>query len=410
MLLVCWRSPSFIGFGPRSCEKTSLRAARQLGCALFFLLLLLVFSPGNEISRVFFASFLPWLYLILFASDRFLPRLVGRFTFRRESEQRLLLIGPRMEALAAKSWLEQRQYLGFRILGSVTEEDLKRENNAATLLVHRGDRERTPASPGIIQKRIGSSEVDGPQNRYADLCAEEGIRLLVLADLGDLLRRWLAVFEDHGLVLMDLREEPLEDPLNRLLKRGLDIVVSLPIVLFLLPLVITVARIFQRLQSPGPVCFVQSREGLHDRSFLMYKLRTMHVGDPANDTLPSSKRDPRLYPFGRFLRARSLDEMPQFWNVLRGEMSVVGPRPHLPSYNERYRRVSSRFHVRSLVKPGITGLAQVRGFRGNAETEDQVVGRMESDIEYLENWSFSLDCLLILRTALQMVFPPRTAV
>ncbi len=112
---------------------------------------------------------------------------------------------------------------------------------------------------------------------------------------------------------------------------------------------------------------------------------------------------------GSFLRRSSLDEMMQFVNVLRGDMSIVGPRPHLSSFNQEYRLVFQRAYVRSFVKPGITGLAQVRGYRGTAETPKEVVGRMESDIEYLERWSFWLDCWLILRTALLVVIPPKTA-
>jgi putative colanic acid biosynthesis UDP-glucose lipid carrier transferase len=136
----------------------------------------------------------------------------------------------------------------------------------------------------------------------------------------------------------------------------------------------------------------------------------MHVGDPTNEKLPTSQNDPRLYPFGSFMRKTSLDEFPQFWNVLRGEMSVVGPRPHLASYAKEYRRVHFRAYVRNFVKPGITGLAQLSEVRGNVETSDQVVRRIESDIEYLENWSIWRDCWLILRTGLQIFVPPESAV
>jgi putative colanic acid biosysnthesis UDP-glucose lipid carrier transferase len=167
--------------------------------------------------------------------------------------------------------------------------------------------------------------------------------------------------------------------------------------------------ICQRLHSPGPLLHRQIREGFHKKPFQILKYRTMHVGDPTNDRLPSSKDDPRLFPGSGFLRKTSLDEMPQFWNVLLGDMSVVGPRPHLMSYNQQYQRVFCKAYVRTFVKPGITGLAQARGFRGDAKTSEEVVHRMKSDIEYLENWSFWLDCALILRTALHVVLPPKTA-
>ena len=166
----------------------------------------------------------------------------------------------------------------------------------------------------------------------------------------------------------------------------------------------------RRFQSPGPVLFLQDREGLHNRPFKILKLRTMHVTDPGNDKLPASTDDPRLYPVGSFLRRTSLDEMPQFWNVLRGDMSVVGPRPHLLSYNRQYQKIYFRTYVRSFVKPGVTGLAQVQGLRGTAETPEDVTRRMQADIIYLETWSFWKDLWLVLRTVLLVIVPPRPAV
>jgi lipopolysaccharide/colanic/teichoic acid biosynthesis glycosyltransferase len=242
------------------------------------------------------------------------------------------------------------------------------------------------------------------------MCEERGSRLLVVADLDRIFGHPVTVFEDQGLFFLGLREEPLENPVNRFLKRCFDIAVSLPVVIFILPPLFLFTWICQRIQSPGTLFFVQPREGFQSQPFPMLKLRTMHIGDPANNALPCSEQDPRLFPVGRFLRKTSLDEMPQFWNVLRGDMSVVGPRPHLQFYNQQYQRVYFPAYVRSLVKPGVTGLAQARGFRGAANTPEEVVRRMESDIEYLENWSFWLDCWLVLRTAVQIIVPPEGAV
>jgi lipopolysaccharide/colanic/teichoic acid biosynthesis glycosyltransferase len=134
----------------------------------------------------------------------------------------------------------------------------------------------------------------------------------------------------------------------------------------------------------------------------------MHVANP-DVTKQASKGDSRIYPGGQWLRKLSLDELPQFLNVLRGEMSVVGPRPHLMQHDDIFARVLVNYPVRRNVKPGITGLAQVRGFRGETRTNEDVVKRVESDIYYLENWSLFLDVWIILRTAWQVIFPPRTA-
>jgi lipopolysaccharide/colanic/teichoic acid biosynthesis glycosyltransferase len=134
----------------------------------------------------------------------------------------------------------------------------------------------------------------------------------------------------------------------------------------------------------------------------------MHVANP-DPNRQATRGDARIYPGGQFLRKASIDELPQFINVLRGEMSVVGPRPHLLKHDEDFAHALSNYPVRRSVKPGITGLAQVRGFRGETKTRADVVKRVECDIQYIENWSFFLDCWIILRTGLQVFFPPRTA-
>ena len=123
----------------------------------------------------------------------------------------------------------------------------------------------------------------------------------------------------------------------------------------------------------------------------------------------ASDHDERVYPLGKWFRKLSIDEVPQFWNVLRGDMSIVGPRPHLIEHNNQFAQLLANYHVRAFVKPGITGLAQVRGFRGEAHNEADIQNRVACDIEYLENWNLSLECAIILRTFAQLIVPPRTA-
>ena len=273
------------------------------------------------------------------------------------------------------------------------------------------DLEKVLAGPGMMKViMVEFPRGNGTMRHYTDLCDARGVRLLVVADIDQIFGHPVALFEDHGLCLISLREEPLENPVNRLFKRCLDLAISVAVVVFILPPLILLVWILHRLHSPGPLFFLQPREGFRNKIFRILKFRTMHVGDPANDKLPSSESDPRFFRGGRFLRKTSLDEIPQFWNVLIGDMSVVGPRPHLASYNQQYRQFCFRAYVRTFVKPGITGLAQAKGLRGSADTPQDIACRMESDIEYLENWSIWLDCWLILRTAVQMIIPPKTAV
>ena len=196
--------------------------------------------------------------------------------------------------------------------------------------------------------------------------------------------------------VMTTYSSPLEEPLNKLLKRLLDIVFSilcLIITALLLPfIVLTIKR-----QSPGPVFFRQRRTGLDGHEFYCYKFRSMHVNSDA-DRLQATKDDPRKFPFGDFMRKTNIDELPQFWNVLLGDMSIVGPRPHMLAHTEQYDKLIDRYMVRHFVKPGITGWAQVTGFRGETRELWQMEGRVERDIWYIQHWSFWLDMRIIWMT------------
>jgi lipopolysaccharide/colanic/teichoic acid biosynthesis glycosyltransferase len=244
--------------------------------------------------------------------------------------------------------------------------------------------------------------------RLSQICEGSAVRLLALHDLSNYFNHATTVFEDDGVRFISLRDEPLENPLNRMLKRVLDLLVALPVVIFLLPWATIAVWLLQRLQSPGPVFFKQIRIGLMGHPFRMYKFRTMHpsVGDEARQ---ASRDDPRIFPAGNWLRKLSIDELPQFLNVLYGNMSVVGPRPHLPKHEEMFARVMKKYFIRRFVLPGLTGWAQVNGFRGEIHSESDIQRRVEADIYYLENWSLSLDCLSILKTVKQCIFPPRSA-
>jgi putative colanic acid biosynthesis UDP-glucose lipid carrier transferase len=207
---------------------------------------------------------------------------------------------------------------------------------------------------------------------------------------------------------MALREEPLENPLNRCVKRTIDLIVSGFVLAVVFPVVAIIIWITQRLQSPGPLFHKQVRAGIQNRRFTIYKFRTMRPGDE-QIAHQASGRDDRVYPLGRFFRKFSIDEIPQFWNVLRGEMSIVGPRPHLLEHNAEFAKIMAGYHVRAFVKPGITGLAQVRGFRGEARDNSDIQNRVACDLEYLENWNLSLEIGIILRTVAQLFLPPQTA-
>ena len=198
--------------------------------------------------------------------------------------------------------------------------------------------------------------------------------------------------------ILAVHPSPLKNPINRLIKQTFDFLVS-SVLLILSPLVIIPVAIGIKLSSPGPIFFVQKRTGYRGQAFNCYKFRTMRVNNDS-DTLQASKGDPRVTRFGNFLRRTSIDELPQFFNVWRGDMSIVGPRPHMVAQTEMYSELIDKYMLRHTIKPGITGWAQVRGYRGQTEELWQMEKRVEFDVWYAENWTFLLDLKIIARTVL----------
>ena len=192
-------------------------------------------------------------------------------------------------------------------------------------------------------------------------------------------------------------ENPLQNPVKRWAKRCFDIVLSL---VFLIPTAIIFPFIFIiiKIQSPGPILFKQKRTGLDGKTFNCLKFRSMHVNKDA-DKLQATENDPRKFPFGNFMRKANIDELPQFLNVLKGDMSIVGPRPHMLAHTEQYAALIDKYMVRHMVKPGVTGWAQVTGFRGETKELWQMEGRVKRDIWYMEHWSIWLDIRIIWLTA-----------
>jgi putative colanic acid biosynthesis UDP-glucose lipid carrier transferase len=201
-----------------------------------------------------------------------------------------------------------------------------------------------------------------------------------------------------GMPVVAVCETPFRGG-DGLVKRASDIVLATLIVLMISPLLVAIAA-GVKLTSPGPVIFKQRRYGLDGAEILVYKFRSMTVCEDGDSIRQAQKGDNRITPFGAFLRRTSLDELPQFINVLQGRMSVVGPRPHAVAHNEQYRKVIKGYMVRHKVRPGITGWAQVNGYRGETETIEKMQGRVEYDLDYLRNWSLRLDLYIILKTAL----------
>lgn len=200
-----------------------------------------------------------------------------------------------------------------------------------------------------------------------------------------------------GIPIISVYDSPLNSGGNALLKRLEDIIISSFIVLLISPLLLAIA-ITIKTTSKGPVIFKQRRYGVNGEEITVYKFRSMTVCDDGNKITQAKKGDARITKVGGFLRRTSLDELPQFFNVIAGSMSIVGPRPHACAHNEEYRKLIPKYMLRHLVKPGITGWAQIHGWRGETDTLDKMEKRIEFDLHYIDNWSLWLDIKIILLT------------
>jgi exopolysaccharide biosynthesis polyprenyl glycosylphosphotransferase len=395
----------------------ALKQAVYVGTAILIVLVAAVDPPGSRLLKLaLIFGFLGLLYVVFLICHLFVPRQLAEQLFSKEEyEQRTLLIGPIDKARGISKWIEETAAFGFGMKGTVTTDDdeesrilhLTRVADVAML-------ERIIRNEGIKQIILLEIPLDPEAlGLVVNVANRAAVRLLVVNNLDEIFNHDITLFNLHDKKFIGLRDEPLEDPVSRILKRAMDLAFSLPVVIFVLPPLCLVVKIFQAIQSPGPLFYRQTRAGVAKRPFRIFKFRTMRMEGEG----PSSKGakqqaiagDPRIYPMGRILRKTSIDEIPQFLNVFFGDMSVVGPRPHMIIHNRRFSEIMDLYHVRTFAKPGITGLAQMSGYRGEAKDEKDVIERAQLDIRYIENWSLPMDFWIIFRTMIQVFKPPKTA-
>src|SRR5213075_237839 len=211
----------------------------------------------------------------------------------------------------------------------------------------------------------------------------------------------------NGVPVVGICETPFTGT-NELVKRVSDVVLAAFIMVLIAPFLLAIA-LGVKLSSPGPVIFRQRRNGLDGGEIVVYKFRSMQAQDNGPVVRQATKDDPRITRFGAFIRRTSLDELPQFINVLQGRMSIVGPRPHAVAHNEVYRKLIKGYMQRHKVRPGLTGLAQVNGLRGETDTVEKMRARIAYDLDYLRNWSLALDLRIIWKTIFVVLKRPETA-
>ena len=368
----------------------------------------LVLTKNSTISRFFLFTFIPISYVILLVFTRYFALDILRY-FLRHHRQKLLLVGQPSEIPNVRSLLSKAKLFGFETSGMVTDAPKESMPDDIPKLGNTSELETI-----LDRHQIGNIFILGsPRDRrllggWMRLAEAHGCRVSVVNDLDVFLQRRLSYFRCDDIDLIELREEPLQNLVNRALKRAFDIALSLPVVCLVLPPLMIFVWLLQRFQAPGPLFFKQHRSGIDNQPFTIFKFRTMYA-DRCDSSQQVTINDSRIFPSGSLLRRFSLDEFPQFFNVLRGHMSLAGPRPHMPQHDRIFAETMTSYRIRGFVKPGLTGLAQIRGFRGEALTRQDIVRRVECDIEYIETWSPMLDIRIVWQTFLQMVKPPRSA-
>lgn len=255
---------------------------------------------------------------------------------------------------------------------------------------------------GIDEVYITLPEYAGSKiSEIISYCESHLIRCKIIPDFNKYVFKNISVDYLNNIPVLTLRQEPLEKLHNRILKRTFDIVFSLIVIICILSWIFPIIALLIKISSPGPIFFKQKRSGRDNEPFNCYKFRSMAV-NKESDKLQAKKNDPRITTIGKILRKTNIDELPQFFNVLIGNMSIVGPRPHMLKHTEEYSNVISKYLVRQLIKPGITGFAQVKGYRGETKTVRMMYKRVQLDIWYIEHWSFLLDIKIIYLTVYNM--------
>jgi len=373
---------------------------------LFVSVLLLLFGyVSNYIYMLDRRALLTWVAITPFAqlaANLILRSLRPSLINVQGESRRVIIVGLNHLGKMLEHEFAQSPYVSKHIVGFVDEHHTDRVHTSSTEQPLLGSMAELPALIKIY--RIDDVYVCLPMSAQAStlqLLEALGDTTASIHFVPDVLTRGLM----HGRVdslghfpIITVCESPFTG-LNGLVKRVADVILSLMIIIAISPIVLA-AYFTVKLSSPGPAIFKQRRYGLNGDEFFVYKFRSMTMCEDQGDIHQATKNDQRITRAGAFMRKTSLDELPQFFNVLRGDMSIVGPRPHAVAHNEIYRKSIKGYMFRHKVKPGITGWAQVNGWRGETDTLDKMKVRIEYDLAYLRNWSLRLDFYIIFKTAL----------
>ncbi|MGG4034645.1 undecaprenyl-phosphate glucose phosphotransferase [Paenibacillus cisolokensis] len=363
------------------------------------LLSMLYIAKQVHISREFLAIFFGANIAVMISYRYMVKTWLFRLRRKGYNKKYVLILGAGSVGRSFYENLQQYPELGYDVFGFLDDYHVEhpREYRHMKPIVGKIDElEKVLNENRLIDEVIIALPLEAHSKypRIIDICDNAGVKTLIIPDFFDLLPARPFFDNFAGIPLINVRDIPLDELSNRILKRTFDIVFSIMAIIVTSPVMLLIVAGI-KLTSPGPVIFKQERMGLNRRTFNMYKFRTMHVS-PAevSDTQWTVENDPRRTKFGAFLRRTSLDELPQFFNVLLGHMSVVGPRPERPYFVDQFKEEIPKYMVKHHIRPGITGWAQTNGLRGDTSIHD----RIRHDLFYIENWSFLFDLKIIVKT------------
>jgi len=364
--------------------------------SLFFVFTLLIFSflyiSDSDIYYKEVFHFCVSLYFLFSVWRIFLHIILKKYRIITGSNyKKVIIIGSSDSTHELQDFFNRELGFGYKFMGYFSDKDesskLGSINQSYDYILENKIDEVYCSVKGLSNKEI---------KYFIDFCDINIINLKFIPDNKELFSKNLRLNYYDITPILSLREIPLDDPINSITKRVFDVLFSIFIIVFVLSWLIPILGLFIMIESKGPIFFRQDRPGIKEKGFGCYKFRSMTLNSNSEDS--ATRNDARITRVGKFIRKTSIDELPQFFNVLFGEMSIVGPRPHLWRQNEIYGTKISKYMVRHFVKPGVTGLAQVRGYRGEIETKEDIVNRTKYDVFYIENWTLILDLGIIIQT------------
>ncbi len=365
-------------------------------------------TKENLFTRNFIVLYLVGLILFVFIRVVLFRKILKALRRKGKNIRNLLVIGSGELALKFKEMVKSNPDFGYHFVGLLTEK--KSDEKPADVLGNLDGFENMIQSEKIEEVVIAVDEASaGFLNSVIKICNRNAVKAHIIPEYLNYLSSRLQVSTFGEFPIITIRKEPLEEVQWRILKRTFDIIFSFLVLLLIFSWLIPLIFIISKITSPGPVFYIQDRYGAKNKKFRCYKFRTMNVIDSSREASfnPVVEDDKRVTKFGRFLRRTNLDELPQFLNVLKGDMSVVGPRPQPIRYYDQYKEIVEEIKLRHIVKPGLTGWAQIHGLRGDPVDRDEFKvrtrKRIEYDLWYIENWTFTLDLQIIFTTIWQML-------